>query len=251
MAIFDNQNPYAATYNEVGGMPLAYMAEESERTAFVRRTYLHLAGAVSLFVAVEALIFSIVPDATLQTVMQSMFATRFSWIAVMFAFMGVSWLANHWANSSASQAMQYAGLFLYILAEAVIFVPLLYVAQFFGDSIIPSAGLLTLLVFGGLTAFVFVTKADFSWLGKFLFWAGLLALGAVICMAFLNTSGLGLIFIVAMIGLASGYILYDTSNVLHHYRTDQHVAAALALFASVALLFWYILQLLMRLQSRD
>jgi FtsH-binding integral membrane protein len=48
-----------------------------------------------------------------------------------------------------------------------------------------------------------------------------------------------------MIVLASGYILYDTSNVLHRYRTDQHVAAALALFASVAILFWYVLRLFM------
>ena len=56
---------------------------------------------------------------------------------------------------------------------------------------------------------------------------------------------LGPIFTYAMIALACGYILYHTSNVLHHYRIGQHVAAALALFASVALLFWYILQLFM------
>ena len=61
-------------------------------------------------------------------------------------------------------------------------------------------------------------------------------------------SSIGLL---AMIGFACGYILYDTSNILHHYRTDQHVAASLALFASVALLFWYVLRLLMALSSRD
>jgi FtsH-binding integral membrane protein len=52
-----------------------------------------------------------------------------------------------------------------------------------------------------------------------------------------------------MVVLASGYILYHTSNVLHHYGTEQYVAAALALFASVALLFWYVLQLFMSLQQ--
>jgi len=36
--------------------------------------------------------------------------------------------------------------------------------------------------------------------------------------------------------------------VLHHYRTDQHVAAALALFAAVALMFWFIVRIFM---SRD
>ena len=60
---------------------------------------------------------------------------------------------------------------------------------------------------------------------------------------------LGIVFIVAMVVLMSGYILYDTSQILHHYRTDQHVAAALALFASVAMLFWYVVQLLMRLND--
>ena len=51
-----------------------------------------------------------------------------------------------------------------------------------------------------------------------------------------------------MIALASMYILYDTSNVLRTYRTDQYVAASLALFASVALLFWYILRLFIQLR---
>ena len=61
---------------------------------------------------------------------------------------------------------------------------------------------------------------------------------------------LGVWFSGAMIGFASMYILYETSNVLHRYRTDQYVAAALALFAAVALLFWYILRLMMELQRR-
>ena len=59
---------------------------------------------------------------------------------------------------------------------------------------------------------------------------------------------LGNLFAGVMIALAAAYILYYTSNVLHHYRLDQYVAASLALFAAVALLFWYVLQLFM---SRD
>ena len=55
---------------------------------------------------------------------------------------------------------------------------------------------------------------------------------------------LGMFFSYAMIAFACGYILYDTSNVMLHYRTSQHVAAALALFASVMLLFWYVLRVL-------
>jgi len=54
-----------------------------------------------------------------------------------------------------------------------------------------------------------------------------------------------LVFCFFMVALSCGYIIFQTSNLLHQYRTDQPVAAALALFASVALLFWYIVQILM------
>ena len=47
--------------------------------------------------------------------------------------------------------------------------------------------------------------------------------------------------------LACGFILYDTSNVIHRFRTDQHVAAALELFASLAYLFYHVLRILILL----
>lgn len=54
-----------------------------------------------------------------------------------------------------------------------------------------------------------------------------------------------------MVALACGFIIYDTSNIIHHYGTDQHVSAALQLFASVALLFWYVLRIFMSVSSDD
>lgn len=243
MSFIDQQNPYASTYAP------AIFAEEAERTTFIRRTYAHLAAAIALFIAIEALIFAAVPDATLQSLVGTM-TQGYAWLAVVAAFIGVSWVANMWAQSSTSLATQYAGLVLYVVVESVIFIPMLYVAQRFDPSgqLIPAAATLTLVIFGGLTAMVFITRADFGWMGRYLFWAGLVGLGLVICSVFFNMSGLGLLISVGFIGLASAYILYDTSNVLHHYNTTQHVAAALALFASVALLFWYVLRLMMSLQ---
>jgi FtsH-binding integral membrane protein len=73
------------------------------------------------------------------------------------------------------------------------------------------------------------------------------ATGLIVC-AILFNFALGPIFIYAMIALACASILYNTSEILHNYRTTQYVAAALGLFASVILLFWYVLQLFM---SRD
>jgi FtsH-binding integral membrane protein len=132
-------------------------------------------------------------------------------------------------------------------------VPLIYAAEMFSppDSHpIAMAGMLTLFVFTGLTTIVLISGADFSFLRSALWVGGWVALGVILC-GMIFQFNLGLVFMGAMILLASGYILFDTSNVLHHYRIGQHVAASLALFASVALLFWYILQFVMSLSSRD
>ena len=241
---YSTPNPYESP--SFGPVPAAFAAEDA-RATFIQRTYLHLFGAILLFVAFEAAVFTLVPVQALDSLMHLIFASRFGWLAVMLGFVGVSWLANSWALSDASQSMQYAGLGLYVLAEGVIFIPLLYVANLVAPMAIPAAGLLTLIMFGGLTALVMITGSDLTSWGKYLWLAGLGAVGVIACAILFNFQ-LGVWFSGAMIVLASGYILYDTSNVLHRYRTEQYVAAALALFASVALLFWYILRLMMSLR---
>jgi len=145
--------------------------------------------------------------------------------------------------------MQYIGLVLYVLAEAIIFLPLLFIAAYYtkDPNIIPSAGLLTLTLFAGLTGTVFITRKDFSFMRGILTVGSFVALGVIVA-AILFGFALGTLFSAAMVILAGGYILYYTSNIMRHYRTDQHVAASLALFAAVALMFWYILRLFM---SRD
>ena len=243
---FSTQNPYQSPLLD----QYAAGAVESERVAFIRRTYAHLGGAVLAFVALETLMFALIPEATMVTIMQGMVG-GYMWLAVLGGFMVVSWLARSWASSTTSQSTQYAGLSLYVVAQAVLFLPLMTVAYYFVDrSVLPSAALITLVVFGGLTAVVMITKTDFSFLRNFLIVGGLLAMGAVVC-GIVFGFNFGLLFSFALVALASGYILYDTSNVLHHYRTDQHVAAALALFASVALLFWYVLRIMIAFSGRD
>jgi FtsH-binding integral membrane protein len=151
--------------------------------------------------------------------------------------------------------MQYAGLFLYVFAQAVIFLPLLHFAKMASVNIggtsvgvIPAAAITTLLVFAGVTAIAFVSKKDFSFLGGIL---GIIGIGALalIVIATLFGLNLGIWFVWAMVVFAAAYILYYTSAIMYQYRTDQYVAAALALFASVALLFWYVIQIFM--SSRD
>lgn len=245
---YADQNPYQASF---GMEQFAAAAAEDERTTFIRRTYAHLAGAVALFVLIEVVIFKMVPAQTLQETAMWMLGEPWHWLVVLGAFMLVSVVADRWARSSTSLGVQYAGLGLYVVCEAVIFVPLLLIADRLGaargQNLIATAAVMTLIVFAGLTMLVFVTRADFSWLGKYLGLAAFVLLGFIIC-ALMFDMQLGDWFAGLMVALAAGYILFYTSNILHHYRLNQYVAASLALFASVALLFWYILQLVM---SRD
>ena len=219
----------------------------SERAGFIRRTYGHLAIAILGFIAVEYYLVHSPFAAKLASSMTS----GMSWLIVLGLFMGVSYIANRLALSQTSQQMQYLGLGLFVIAEAIVFLPLLYIATFYAvDGVIGTAGLMTLLLAGGITATVFITKKDFSFMGSILTIGGFVALGFILCSMIFGFS-LGLVFASVMVLFAAGSVLYSTSNVLHQYQTDQHVAAALSLFASVALLFFYILQVLMSLSNRD
>jgi FtsH-binding integral membrane protein len=229
---------YNTTY-ENSFQTTAANAAPATRAAFIRRTYAHLAGALLAFAGLEYFLISSGIGAVIAQTMLSV-----SWLLVLAAFMGVSFLANWWANGSTSRPMQYLGLALYVVAQAVIFLPLLFIVNATaGGGVIAEAGVYTLGLFGALTTIVFITRRDFSFLGPILMIGGFLALG-FIAVSLLFGFSLGSLFALVMVGFAAASILYDTSNVLHRYHTDQHVAASLSLFASVALLFWYILQIL-------
>jgi len=219
-----------------------------ERATFIRKTYGHLAGAIGLFVLLEALLlnsplgFHWVAWAT---------GGPFNWLLVLGAFMVAGFLAEKWARSDTSRTMQYVGLGVYVAVEALIMAPLLYIAAYYvaDPYIIQKAGLITGVIFAGLTGTVLLTKKDFSFLRGALGIGAMVAFGVIVA-SLLFGFNLGTIFSAAMILLAGGYVLYYTSQVLAHYRPTQYVAASLALFAAIALLFFYVLRLLIAL-SRD
>ena len=216
-------------------------SEAGLRAQFLRRVYAHLAGAIALFVLIEyQLLSSSLPDAMLQFMAQG----KYTWLMILGGFMVVTWMSRGMA-ANGSMPMQYLGLSLYVVAEALIFVPILAIAvKFSSPDVLPNAAILTGMLFSGLTAAVFVTRKDFSFLGSFLAIGGFVALGLIICATIFGFS-LGLVFSGAMILLACGSILYDTSRIINTYPNDRYVAGALELFASVALLLFYILRLLM------
>lgn len=232
-------NPY--TVGTVSESP------ESERAAFIRKTYAHLAGAIALFAVLETFFLSIGLG---DTAIRLLGTSKYSWLIVLGAFMLVSYIAEKWATNGSSKGMQYAGLILYTVGEAIIFLPMIALAMVITSDggILLQAGLITIAMVLGISAVALTTKKDFSFLGGILKIGGFIAMGVIVASFFLPFS-IGIWFSAGMVLFASASILYNTSNLVHRYQPGQHVAAALSLFASVALLFWYLLRLLM--STRD
>ena len=224
-------------------------AAPSARAEFIQKTYLHLAGAIGAFALFAALLLQI-PG--VERFAWSM-TNGMMWLVVLGAFMAVSWIADRWASSDTSRGMQYAGLGLYTLAQAVIFLPLLLIATKYvpqDSHVLGKAALITALMVAGITATAFLTNKDFSFMRGFLMIGGFVAAGVIVA-SIIFKFDLGIIFAGAMCLFASGSILYTTSNIIHPYRTDQYVAASLALVAGVALLFWYVLRIVIAMSSND
>lgn len=220
------------------------------RAQFVKRTYGHVAGAVLALVGIEAALFM---SGVGQDLALRLFQSNIAYLALLIAFIGGGFVAKMLAHSTRSVAVQYGCLVAYVLLEAAILLPLLYVAERFfpGQQLAEKAGIITLAVFGGLTAGVFISGKDLSFLGPVLWIGSFALLGVVLAgVLFPATFTIGSLLIPAAgVILSAIAILYHTSNVMHHYGPHQYVAASLALFASVATMFYNILMLLMGSRS--
>ncbi|MCB9902928.1 MAG: US12 family protein [Planctomycetes bacterium] len=224
-------NPYALHERPVS------QASVDVRAGFILKTYGHLVAALCGFVVIEMVLFQ---TGVAQRIAEPMLG---NWLPVLGAFMLASWGGSHLAHRARSLPVQYLALLGIVVVEALIFAPLLWVAQIQAPpGTITSAAGVSLAGFAGLTLVAFVTRKDFSFLRGVLIWGGLIAVVAIVAGAILGFH-LGLGFSVLMVAFAGAAILYDTSNVLHHYPEDRYVAASLQLFTSVALLFWYVLRI--------
>jgi FtsH-binding integral membrane protein len=216
-------------------------ASDIEKATFYKQTYKHLALAILAFIALETILIKVVPSETIIW----MISGRFIWLFLI----GLFWLGSMLSTKLSfdpSRQQQYLGLGLYVILEAIIFLPLIYIAAFYSGSvdILMQAVLTTVFMFSGLTAVVFLTNTDFSFLKTILIVGGFVALGAIVVGAIFGFN-LGLWFSVGMVVLASASILYQTDQIKNQYGTQQYVGASLQLFASVMLLFWYILRIFM------
>jgi FtsH-binding integral membrane protein len=222
--------------------PVSSLAVEA-RSQFIWKCYAHVVGALLALVAIESYLFSSGIAAAIAAPMMG------SPMLVLGAFMALSWGASHFAHKLESTAAQYAAFAVLVVAWSLMFVPMLAMALVMDQSgsMIQSAAGVTVFGCVALIATVMITRKDFSFLRSVLVWGFFIALG-LIGASFLFGWNLGTWFSVGMIAFAGVAVLYDTSNIMHHYPQDKYVAASMALFASIALMFWYVLRLFM---SRD
>ncbi|MDD2176212.1 Bax inhibitor-1 family protein [Acidovorax sp. D2M1] len=235
-------NPNALSPQTPAGAPM-------ERRDFIVSTYKHLGVAILAFVVLSAvLMVSGLSTAAAKMLMAS--GSKFLWLGVMGAFMLVGWLASHLADNSDNPQTQLMGLGLYVLAEGLIFAPMFGIAQLLVPGAIGSAAFITLLLVAALTWTAFSSKTDFSFLGGILKVAGLVALGTIIAGAIFGFK-LGIWFSGLMVLFAGASVLYDTSRIIRDYPADRPAGAALHLFASIALMLWYVLRILISLATND
>lgn len=219
-------------------------SSDVEKASFYKKTYLHVAFAILAFIGVETVLLNVVPE----QLILAMFAQRYLWLLIIGVFWLASFLATKWSLSQ-SKSTQYMGLGFYVLLEAAIFLPLIYIAVVYaGASVIFQAATLTVAMFAGISAVAFTSKRDFSFLRNIITIGGFIALGLIVA-GIIFGFNLGLWFSVGMVILASATILYQTSKLKDAYVTNQYVGASLQLFASIMLLFWYILSILMSRRS--
>ena len=220
-------------------------ATDVERVEFYKKTYAHVAGGVLVFIVFEYLLLQ---NATIVEFMLSM-TQGYRWLIMLGGFMLITNYAESTVMRAANRNVQYMGYALYIFAEALIFVPLLYIAIAYteGYQLLEQAGIVTISLFVGISSIVFITKKDFSFLKAGLTAGFFIAIGLILAGTLFGFD-LGLWFSVGMCVLAAGSILYQTSNMVHKYGTEDYVPAALGLFASLMLLFWYVIQIFL---SRD
>lgn len=224
----------------------AWTAER--KSALVTRVYTKLTFSILALALIEALVFALFGAESIVAFAQQNIKLMGGALLLLCIFGPM--VGNAILARNPSRGTMYALLGYYILLEAAILLPILAVAAlFFGPTIIWQACGLTVAMFIALSASVFMTRKDFTFLRSFLLFTGIAAI-ILIAASFLFGFELGTWFTVALIFFACGYILYDTSNMLLYSQDEDDIICTIALFTSVMTLFFYILRLLMELNRR-
>jgi modulator of FtsH protease len=153
------------------------------------------------------------------------------------------------AKSSTHPTRAVPTLVAFTFVSGVIFSPTFYAISHHyipgtGVETIYDALFMTSLVFGALTAYVFITKKDFSYMGASLMIGLFLVIGVSVVNLFIQSSNMSIAVAAVTVVLFSGFILFDTSRILKNANTIPPTLGALNLYLDFLNLFMALLQLL-------
>lgn len=218
-------------------------AAVNERLGFLRKTYSLLTAQILIAGTIAALIIN--TPALLD------FALNLgNPIIYLIAVFALALGTRKMLEGTRPMGVQYAAAALWCTFLGALVTPFCAMAAAKTGSyeVVGQAFVLTSCVFIGITAYVLTTKKDFSFIGAGLWMASFAAMGIGLLLYFMGGSG-GIWYSIMWIALMCGWILYDTSKVLHKYPVNAAVAASVMLLVDFVYLFIYILMLLTR--SRD
>ena len=209
------------------GVTAAASASTTERLVFIKKVYSLLAlsmvtAAVGAYFGSGPLLLLVAPN------MMLFFILEFA--LIIFA-----------SFVSRKPGLNMLALFSFTTISGLTLGPLLYQV---GPSIAAEAFALTAITFASLTLYVVFSKKDFSFMSGFLMTGLIVVIAGGILNLFIGSPIMHFVMSGASVLLFSGFILYDTSNILRYYGTDEYVSATLALYLDVLNLFIALLSIL-------
>ena len=228
-----SQNPFSSS---TMGVPTVAQAPVEARLNFIRKTYVLFMAGILMAIAAGALCLN---STALFNMVIGVYQMPILLIGILF---GSVMLAQ---AVSRIEGINYVALFGFTALEGILLAPMLALYERTSPGIVGQAAFLTTVIFGALTAYVFVTRKDFSFMGGILF-VGLIALivGGLANVFFFKSAGAGYWMAWVTAFLFSGYVLFDTSRIIHRYDEKGYCSAALALFLDFLNLFLAILRIL-------
>ena len=210
------------------GMTPAASVSTTDRLTFIKKVYSLLAmsmgtAAIGAYLGSGPLLLLVAPNMMLFFILQ--------FALIIFA-----------SFASRRPGLNMVALFSFTTVSGLTLGPLLYQV---GPSIAAEAFALTAITFAGLSLYVVYSKKDFSFMSGFLM-TGLIVVivGGLLNMFFIQSGMMHFVMSGASVLLFSGFILYDTSNILRYYGTDEYVSATLALYLDILNLFIALLSIL-------
>lgn len=200
----------------------------------IRNTYLLLAMTV-LFSAVTAF-----------------FSTQFQLVMPLWMVLGGYFGLLFLTSATANSAMGLVSVFLLTGFMGLTLGPILnfYIHGFSnGPELVTAALASTGVIFFSLSGYAMATRKDFSFMAGFLFVGVVVVMLASVAGLFLNMPGLQIAISAAMVLLMSGYILFQTSQIINGGERN-YILATVSLYVSLFNLFISLLQILGALTGR-